>query len=522
LSSGQEAFVLEALAALIEQSLVHVQETNGEPRYTMLETIREYALERLAEHGETAPIQQRHAEYFVAFAEEAMPALAMPPEEIWIAILDREVENLRSVLRWATTNENEIELGLRLMSTTYQYWEIRAGRAEGHQWLEQLWVKADNAAPALRLKASIALAELRNFYDCLNARALLQTTAPLITQVRDLQLQLWHILISGMVEHFIEDRTATLAAWETGLALAVEHSDTRWIAEFRSVLGMVARDLEQWNRSEMEFRESLRLSRELNYPYLIAENLFWLTLLAMDRGNLSQARVFVYECADIARRIGHRRTLALALESMSDLLIEQQNLAEAEKIIIEAIELAQVQGNPRAVARSYYRLGWMRFNAGQLDTAETLLRKGVVAAEQHPKGSWGEFSLLLGRIQAIRGNDRQAEQLYCESLTKFCLYGWTYGIAVVFESIAALKRQNRSIEQTARLWGAAEMIRETATLPTQLVERFEPSHTGIKIYRDQLGSAEWESAWAAGRALTWQQAADEALAWLNEAQGATP
>jgi hypothetical protein len=133
--AGSAPGVLAGLGALASASLLlPLAGADDEPRYRLLETIREYALERLEAQGEAEEIGRRHAAYFLALAEEAEPRLAGTEQWAW---LDRELGNLRAALAWART-VGALELGLRLAVALANFWEERGHVREGREWLESL------------------------------------------------------------------------------------------------------------------------------------------------------------------------------------------------------------------------------------------------------------------------------------------------------------------------------------------------------------------------------------------------
>jgi predicted ATPase len=131
--------VLEQLAQLLDKSLVQSQRgTGGEPRFTMLETIREYATEQLVASDEEAALQERHAHYFLQLAEEAEPHWYGPEWDRWLERLGREDANLRAALAWSKANQDAVEIGLRLAGALAFYWFRRGYLGKGRTWLEEM------------------------------------------------------------------------------------------------------------------------------------------------------------------------------------------------------------------------------------------------------------------------------------------------------------------------------------------------------------------------------------------------
>lgn len=517
--------------ALVEQSLVRRLERDGEPRFAMFETIREYAHEQLRNHGEEASLQERHAQYFVALAEQIHPDPVWPPEAAAIKTFDHELENLRAVLRWSLAahtagmeqshsdpSQTPAALGLRLIISMHLYWDMRAGRKEGYQWIEALYAQADGLPLRWRLKGAIALGELRKFYDAQSAQELIRSIEPFIVELDDPPLQIWFYGCAGWIQHFCQAYHEAISDWTTGLELAHTQYDARRQAEFLGNLGVATLSLGQFERSEQCLRESLALSRTIGYEYQVGESLFWLAMLMNERGDQSQSYGFASECALVTRQSGNWRTLAIALETVGYRLLEQGQNHAGQEAVQEAFDLAQAQGNTMSMVRTQYHLGRLRFDAGDLVTAELLLQESDALARHHTHIQLQlERQWLLGRIHAAQGNERQARQSYRASLLAGQVHPFPYGVAFVLEAVASLAVQLGEPSLALRWWGTAEMLREVHTSTIWPIEHVAPQVTGIGIARTALSTDSFDAAWAAGRALTWEQAADEALIWLQEA-----
>src|SRR5215210_1707025 len=142
---------LELLASLVDKNLLRqVEGTGGEPRLFMLETIREYGLERLAESGEEVTVREAHASYYLAFSEEAQPKLMTGEQMSWLDLLEREHNNLRAALRWSL-DLAETEMALRLVGALWRFWHVRGHMSEGRRWLEEV-LALDGGEPSLRLR----------------------------------------------------------------------------------------------------------------------------------------------------------------------------------------------------------------------------------------------------------------------------------------------------------------------------------------------------------------------------------
>ncbi len=155
LGDGAES-ALDTVASLLDKSLLQrmEQEAELEPRFVMLETIREYGLERLEALGESEEVRKAHATYFLALAEEAYLKTESPEQSVWLRRLDREHDNLHAVMRWSLEQTGSgREMALRLGITLQPFWNTRGYHSEGRSFLEQALVGSDDVEDALRAGA---------------------------------------------------------------------------------------------------------------------------------------------------------------------------------------------------------------------------------------------------------------------------------------------------------------------------------------------------------------------------------
>src|SRR5262249_25074569 len=142
-------YALDWLAALADKSLLQqAQGLDGEPRFAMLETIREYALERLEQNGEVESLHQAHLGYFLALAEQAEPELTGPRQAEWLERLEREHDNLRAALAWALEH-GSLEASARLAGALWRFWYTHGHLSEGRRWLEQILEQNVTVAPPI-------------------------------------------------------------------------------------------------------------------------------------------------------------------------------------------------------------------------------------------------------------------------------------------------------------------------------------------------------------------------------------
>ena len=320
--------VLSVLEQLINKSLVSMEEAQAEPRYSMLETIRQYANEKLVEAGESDALRDRHLEYFLELAETAEPHLVRPEQVEWLAKLDADYENIRLALEWALSQDSA-ESSLRLCAALGGFWSIRCYWQEGISWLSSSLNK-----PSQQSKSE----------DVFRVRALYHDAA-LADELDD-------------VEH----------AWrsaEQSLALAQEVSDRRDIAIARFYVGRTMYRQNDHERALSLLEQSLKDFQEINDAYWEANSYRWVGL------GKSRFEEKIYRDLELARRAGERMSLAEALLSCAFYLFGSNQLEDALKYVEEASMLfRQIGSGMNRAGFIFAGMAWLR---GDYDQARSIL-----------------------------------------------------------------------------------------------------------------------------------------------------
>jgi predicted ATPase len=302
-SNNLPVSVLDGVASLLNKSLLQQTEQEvEEPRFMMLETIREYALECLATSGKMEVIRQAHAAYYVTLVEKAEPELERPQQAAWLERLEREHDNLRAVMQWLLERgevEQNMEMALRLGGALRRFWRARGYFSEGRTFLERALASSGAVAASVRAKALIAAADVvLNQGDYDRGEALCKESLALCRELNDL---------AGIASSL---RLLGWAAWNTGNPVTA--------------------------RSLVE--EALALRREVGNKERIAESLFYLALLASFQGEYSSVRALVEEGLALYREIGDKRGSAWSLVLFAGILFssqgDQQGLRQSLVLLI--------------------------------------------------------------------------------------------------------------------------------------------------------------------------------------------
>ncbi len=285
------------LAALVDKSLVQVDQAPGGSRYRLLEVIRAFAAERLAESGDAGQVGARHGAYFAELAERAAPELMGGAQGAWAHRLDQDTENLRAARRWCARDPARGSTGLRLAAGLWEYWHIRGRLAEGTAWLEE--ALATGRGPELARAAA------------LNGLGVL-------------------VSLQGQSQRGGELFTRSIDFCRT---VGEPHGEARaWanLGNARTLCGDPAGAAEAFDRG-------LALSRGLQDRWLEAYALFCSGFLLALSGDTAKAASQVTASADLFRGTGDRRGCSYALLTLGDCLAREGKAAEAVPVLREAL-----------------------------------------------------------------------------------------------------------------------------------------------------------------------------------------
>ncbi len=350
-----EIGVLDGLASLVDKGLLWQRTTpDGEPRVGMLELIREYALERLAAPagdgsegrlGEAEATRRRHADYYLALAEQAEPQLRGPQQIAWLDRLERDHGNLRAALRW-WIGRGEAEPGLRMGGALQWFWYLHGLLSEGRAWLEEL----------------------------------LAMPAPSITWARPKALTGAGSLAIQRGDY----RTARTLCGES-VALAREVGDRWRVAYALRVMGDAAAREGDYAAAQRALAEGLEIARELGAGWLTALTLFNHTRVDRALGEYAAARERLLEALTLFRRVGDAWGTAHVLCQLGAVACEEGNNATARGALNEALEVFRVLGHTLGITYSLEGLAMLAAMHGR--AASALRLAGAAAALRDTIGS---------------------------------------------------------------------------------------------------------------------------------------
>jgi predicted ATPase/tetratricopeptide (TPR) repeat protein/DNA-binding XRE family transcriptional regulator len=403
------ASVLDCAASLIDKSLLRRNDpaASPEPHLRMLETIREYALERLEDSGEETVIRRQHATFFLAFAEQAAAELKQPRRTAWLNRLEDEHDNLRAALRWAKEHR-EVRIGLRLAVALEQFWELRSYLSEGARWLAELLAIAENEEPELKA-AALRIAGNRTFaYDIASAAELTEQSLALYRQLADERGAAEALYQRGLVAFYQADYGKAADCLAESLALARDLGDTNLVNRSLWSLAWPGSGQDDFSSDISETKklaeESLERSRQLKDPRGVCAALEALLYVARMEGDPAKVQLRIEEFltqlrhgdlhpdADMRERL---ERIAFEIERMAIEIPPLGTHGQAMALLEEGLALSLREGDRRAAAHLGVTLALFAREQGWYARAEFLLEDSLVV--------FRELEDLMGIARALLG-----------------------------------------------------------------------------------------------------------------------
>lgn len=326
--------VLGILESLVDKSLVRVTHAaDGEVRFGMLETMREYALEQLRDGGELELVQERHANYFLALAERVAPKFRSPSQVVWQTRLERDHDNLRAVLRWAPKAERG-EVELRLAAALAYFWYFQAHIGEGRGWLEHALAHDQGCPAAARAEALTWCAYFawaqRDFGD---AAPRYEEALSLSRDGGDESALILPLAFMGKLSWPAGDYGRAADLQEEALALSRKVGNRWYEAVVLAELAITRRFQGDVQEAERILNVSLALNRELGNSYHLAQVLATLADMAAEQGDSARAATLFAEGVALSWESGHRGMLSYNLSMTTRLVAERGDPEQAAHLL---------------------------------------------------------------------------------------------------------------------------------------------------------------------------------------------
>jgi predicted ATPase/serine/threonine protein kinase len=372
--------LLDGIASMVDKSLVRqIEQGKGESRFVMLETIREYALEKLKAGGEEAATKRAHAAYCLVLAEEEATEQSGAEGAEWLERCTLEHDNFRAGLEWLTET-GDAEWGLRLGAALFRFWEMREYLAEGRDRLGKLLKLAGAAAPTkARARALFAAGVLAGEQgDYAAADTLIKESLGIARQLRDTQGVAVSLNALAVLARDRGDLAVARSLFEESLVLWRELDDAKAVARCLSNLANVVKLQGDYARSRSLYAECLSIFEGLGDRTGVAWSMNYLGDVARDQGDSAAARARYEQGLAIFRELGDRWGIAGTLADLGTLAREQGNYPSAGSLYRESIRIFQELDHKRGIARLLECFACSA--AVQLEAERSLRLAGAAAA----------------------------------------------------------------------------------------------------------------------------------------------
>jgi non-specific serine/threonine protein kinase len=381
--------LLDRMAALLDQSLLVREEAagDGEPRLTMLETIREFAAQKLSEAGELRQVRARHARHFLELARQAEPHLRSGQRLPWLGRLRAERYNLRASFAWFADEARDTRAALRLAAALTWFWNFDHRLAEGREVLRRaLELPGGEAHPAERAAALSGAARLAAYSgDLVEAEALSSAAVAgfrALDEPQGLGYALIHHGLSamplgaqGQALERLEEAAACLRTADDpwGLALAITLIGVAWTYRERDPEAVQAR---------APLAEGRARFRSLGDRWGMSLSSAYLGTLALRAGETAAAREFAQEMLDDARELGDQYRIARTLHQLAEIALAEGDSARALPLLRESLELNVLQQRRGDAVLQLRRIARLDADHGRQDRAVRLLAAAAAEGEE--------------------------------------------------------------------------------------------------------------------------------------------
>jgi predicted ATPase/class 3 adenylate cyclase len=471
--------LLDGLGALVEQSLLQRREEEGaELRFGMLHVIREYALEQLSKSGEAEMLQHAHTAYYLALAEQLGLQLDGPHGLTLRSRLAREHDNLRAALSWSL-EQGAAETAARLWVALYWFWTVSAHWNEQQQWLAKILSVAEALPPQLRarlLNRAGHFANLRGDY--------------------------------AEASHYLEE----------SLRLFRSIDDRDGMGKVLGDLGGLALDHGDFELADQLFEESLNLLREVGDRTWVVRTLMLYENLPYVRGDYPAARKLTEQALTLAESQGDSHDIAVCKTELAWLALLGGDEVSAETLLQEALAVQQQLNDANCGGATLELLGLLALERGDAAGAHMRLEEGLACYTQIAKQfGIARVQIRMGMAYLVGGEVQEAEGTYRAGLSILRRLEpglWNkQRIALGLTGLAEVALAQGNPERAARLLGAGiHVLASMGVGPPPLPPRLQARRDQVVARtREALGETTWEAAFAAGEALSLDDALIEAI-----------
>ncbi|HET6948467.1 MAG TPA: tetratricopeptide repeat protein [bacterium] len=498
--------VLDVLTRLVDRSLVMVDLRGEVTRYRLLETVRQYALEKLLAAGEAPGVRAGHRDWYLHRAEQAEDELHGAGQRVWFDLLEAEHDNLRAAMEWSGAEPSGAERTLRLAGSLWWFWFVRGYLTEGRERIEKALAN-DDVRSSVRARALVGtggLASLQGDYE--PAVRFAEEGVAIYRELggdRDLAVGL---TILGYVTARRGNYEAARAMCADAVALARESGYLWGLAFALYIQGDVALISGDYRRAQASLRESLAHNQRQGDGWITRFAQLSLAMVARQEGEFAFAEELCSSSLAQFQELNDKWGMATALRTSALVHHAAGRHDEAADEFQESLELYQKLGDRSGVAFVARGLALVAHRKGDLDRAATLCAESLsLFRELGDRRGMADALQTAGLIARAKGDFARAAGAWQESLDLFWQAGDRWGTAQCLRLLAEIAVALGELPRAARLFGALEGVATTLEVDPTLHGRADYERSVGEV-RAKMGPDEFARATHTGRSMTAEQA----------------
>jgi predicted ATPase/DNA-binding NarL/FixJ family response regulator/transcriptional regulator with XRE-family HTH domain len=478
-AEGNKNEILDLLSSLVQKSLVLLK-LDDQPRYGLLETIRQYAREKLVESGEADAARDFHLDYFMKFAEATAPKLHGPEQMQALDRLDSELDNVRAALEWSL-REGRAEKGLRLAGALAWFWERRGYWSEGRARIERLLNQPD-AAPRTLIRANGLVAA--------------------------------SLLANSLAAAWVGGSKASHPYLEEAITIAREHGQAgkRWCA---LALIFLSNSVYADNPilAESQCDDAWATIQELNEPWISALLIHQRAHWYENQHDYPAARKAFEDSMMLFRSVGDRRWEAILFSDLAELSSIQGDHVDARRRLEINLPYFRQTKDRQHICFSLLRLADIARTEGNYDLAKEYAVEGLgLARELGSKLQINSLTATLGFVALHDGELDAGRSLFVECLMTARVLNLKQRVATALLGLATIAVVEKQVRRAIQLFAVLDTLIEEKVKDNFGRGDEKDYNKYLTIMREQLDEVVFNKTWAEGHAMAFEQAIEFALA----------
>lgn len=325
--------IFNGIASLVDNNLlVQREQADGEPRFRMLEVVREFALEQLNESGEAEESKEKHAGFYAFLSETAEPEFMGAKAAEWFEAIEQEHGNIRSALEWSL--KQKPETALRIAASNFLFWDRRGYLAEGSSWIKQALDRAgEKAHPKLQARACYGAGNLSWLQgDLESANFFSEKCLRFSKEIGDKELICRALACLAAIKNFQSDFQSARDITEESLAIAREMNDKNLISIMLSTLGEIARDEGNLEAARKCYEESFTIAKQESYDFYIPVRAYNLAAIACLQDDYKSARSYAAEGLQVSKKLRDKSNTAGMLDIFAAIAVKKNEPEKAARL----------------------------------------------------------------------------------------------------------------------------------------------------------------------------------------------